>query len=219
MRQLSELEARRLLSGAPIALITTAWRGKTNAMPCAYCMPLSLEPPYIGIAVHPERHTFDMISHSEEFAINLPSRRLLHYVQYLGTVSGRDMNKLEVLQLPVRRARFVDAPLIEGCLAHIECSVEAAHRIGDHTLFVARVIAVQAEEAAFDEHWLLQDDDAKPLHYLGGVYYSILGARLEAKLPRPLAAPEEEIAEAAAESEELWREEEERRRREGREEE
>lgn len=215
MRQLAEIEARRLLSGAPIVLITTAWRGMTNVMPCAYCMPLSLEPPYVGIAVHPERHTFDMISHSEEFAINLPGRRLLHYIQYLGSVSGRDINKLEVLRLPVRRARFVAAPLLEGCLAHIECSVEAVHRIGDHTLFVAQSIAVQAAEEAFDEHWLLQDDDAKPLHYLGGAYYSILGSRLEAKLPRPLAEPVEDIVEAAEESAALWQEEERRREESG----
>lgn len=216
MRNVPELDARRILSGAPITLVTTVWRGKTNVMPCAYCMPVSLEPPLIGIAVHPDRHTFDMISHSEEFVINLPSRQYLHYIPYLGSVSGRDMNKLEVLRIPVRKGRYSDAPLIEGCLAHIECAVEGAQQFGDHTLFIGRAVAIQAEEPAFSDHWLLEHDDYKPLNYLGGSLFGLLTGPLEAKMPRPLVEPVEDIAEAASESSEQWKEEQERRRREGR---
>jgi flavin reductase (DIM6/NTAB) family NADH-FMN oxidoreductase RutF len=145
-------------------------------------MPLSIDPPFVGVAIHPSRHTHDMIRFSEEFALNIPSRRLLNHTQYFGVISGREIQKIEAAKIPTFRARKVDAPLLEGCVGYIECGLEDALRLGDHTLFVGRVVAVSAEKDAFDDTWLLEDDDDKPLHYLGLDYYAIMGNRLQAKL-------------------------------------
>ena len=220
-KTLDEMEARRLLTGGPVVLVTTSWHAKTNVMPVAYAMPLSFNPPLVGIAVHPSRHTHDMIRFSEEFAINVPGRSLIHHVQYLGSVSGKELDKFELTKLPTFRARKVEAPLIEGCIGYIECGLEDALRIGDHTLFVGRVVAASVDDEAFDETWLLGDDDYRPLHYLGLNRYAILGERLEARVPQPTEEPEEKLEEAVEEQlelgreEEKRREEEERRRREG----
>jgi flavin reductase (DIM6/NTAB) family NADH-FMN oxidoreductase RutF len=201
---ISELEARRLLGGGPVVLVTTAWRGNHNVMPAVFVTPISFDPPFIGLAVHPARHTHDMIKYSEEFALNVPSRQFLHHCQYLGSVSGREFNKFELTRLPIFRARKVEAPLIEGCLGYIECGVEDAYTIGDHTLFVGKVVAAQAEKEAFEETWLLADDDDKPLHYLGLNYYAILDQRLEARVPEAEApeAVEEEFEGVLEETEE-----------------
>lgn len=179
---LTEQDARRLLGGAPVVLVTTRWHGTSNIMPVAWSMPLSIDPPLVGIAVHPSRHTHDMIRFSEEFALNLPSRELLNHVQYFGVLSGREIQKIEASKVPTFSARKVEAPLLEGCVGYIECGLEDALRIGDHTLFVGRVVAVSAEKEAFDDTWLLEDDDEKPLHYLGLDYYAIMGNRLQAVL-------------------------------------
>jgi flavin reductase (DIM6/NTAB) family NADH-FMN oxidoreductase RutF len=221
-KTLDEMEARRLLTGGPVVLVTTSWHAKTNVMPVAYAMPLSFNPPLVGIAVHPSRHTHDMIRFSEEFAINVPGRSLIHHVQYLGSVSGKELDKFELTKLPTFRARKVEAPLIEGCIGYIECGLEDALRIGDHTLFVGRVVAASVDDEAFDETWLLGDDDYKPLHYLGLNRYAVLGEKMEARLPQPAEEPEEKLEEAVEEQLELGREEDEkhreeegRRRREG----
>lgn len=181
---LEEGDARRLLGGGPVTLVTTSWRGNWNAMPAIFVTPLSIDPPLVGVAVHPARHTHDMITFSEEFALNIPSLELLHHVQYLGSVSGKELNKLELTRLPTFRARRVEAPLLEGCLGWIECGVHDAFRIGDHTLFVGKVVAVSAEKEAFGETWLLDDPEQKPLHYLGVNYYALLGERLTARIPQ-----------------------------------
>jgi len=221
-KTLDEMEARRLLTGGPVVLVTTSWHAKANVMPVAYAMPLSFKPPLVGIAVHPSRHTHDMIRFSEEFAINVPGRSLMHHVQYLGSVSGQELDKFEMTKLPTFKARKVEAPLIEGCIGYIECGLEDALRFGDHTLFVGRVVAASVDDEAFDETWLLGDDDYKPLHYLGLNRYAVLGERLEARVPQPAEEPEEKLEEAVEEQlalgreeEEKRREEEERRRREG----
>jgi flavin reductase (DIM6/NTAB) family NADH-FMN oxidoreductase RutF len=225
MRQaIAQTDARRLLGGGPVVLVSTSFRGNTNVMPAAFVTPLSFDPPLVGLAVHPSRHTHDMIKASEAFALNLPSRELLHHCMYLGSVSGRNVNKLELTKLPTFRARLVDAPLLEGCVGHIECSVEDAYTTGDHTLFVGKVIAAQVEEDAFDGTWRLEDADLKPLHYLGLNHFAMLAGRLEARVPQQeeAASTEEQVgagaAEAAREAQERREheaEESERRRREG----
>jgi flavin reductase (DIM6/NTAB) family NADH-FMN oxidoreductase RutF len=182
-RSIAEEDARRLLGGGPVALVTTAWRGNYNVMPAAFLTPLSFQPPLLGLAVHPSRHTHDMIKYSEEFALNFPTRELLHHCQYLGSVSGRDLNKLDLTKLPTFRARKVDAPLLEGCAGYVECGVDDAMTFGDHTLFIGKVVAVQVEKGAFDETWLAVDRDLQPLHYLGKNLYGLINELLEARIP------------------------------------
>jgi len=208
-RPVAETDARRLLSGGPVTLVTSRWHGKDNVMPAAFVTPLSIEPPLVGVAIGPSRHSYDMIRYSEQFALNIPSRRLLHHVQYLGSVSGRDVDKFELTKLPTFKALRVDAPLIEGCVAYIECGLVDALRTGDHVLLVGQVLAASADAEAFDETWLLEDDDEKPLHYLGVNRYALLGQRMEARIPKPEEV-EKSPEEAFEEQMELAKEEEEK---------
>ena len=214
---LEPTEALRLLDGGPLVLVTTRWRGQTDVMPAAWTAPVSHRPPLVGVAVHPSRHTHDMIRFSEQFALNFPGRDLMNHAHYFGVVSGRDVNKLDLSKLPTFAAEKVDAPLIDGCLAWVECGVEDALRIGDHTLFVGRPLVVQAESEAFDETWLLGDPDYRPLHYLGIDRYAVLGERLQAEL-RTTDEGAIELAETADERERREEEEaleRERQQREG----
>jgi flavin reductase (DIM6/NTAB) family NADH-FMN oxidoreductase RutF len=209
---LTEHDARRLLVPGPLVLVTTKWRAAQNVMPAAWTTPLSAVPPLVGVCVHPSRHTHDMIRYAEEFALNIAGPQLLNHAAYYGSVSGRDIAKLDISKLPTFRARRIEAPLLEGCVGHIECGVQDAISIGDHTLYVGRVLAVQAEEAAYNETWLLEDPDERPLHYLGGFSYAALERRLEARFPEP-TTPDfaEEWERQAREIEERTQEEERRR--------
>ena len=181
-RTLDPTEALRLLNGGPVALVTSRWREQTDVMPAIWMTPLSRTPPLVGVVVHPSRHTHDMVRFSEQFALNFPARDLMNHTHYFGVVSGRDVDKLDLSKLPTFKGTKIDAPLIEGCVAHVECGLEEALRLGDHTLFVGRVLVVLAEGDSFDETWLVGDPDFRPLHYLGGDRYAVLGERLQAEL-------------------------------------
>jgi flavin reductase (DIM6/NTAB) family NADH-FMN oxidoreductase RutF len=210
-RNRDELDARRLLTGGPVTILTCSYRGRHNATPVAYAMNLSITPPLVGMALHPSRHSYDIVRKTDEFALNIPGRDLLHHVQYLGSLTGADFDKLELTNLPHFRARKLDTVLLEGCVGWIECSLEDAIELGDHFLFVGRVVAVSAEDEAFSDHWLLEDDDAKPLHYLGANYYALLDRTLEARIPKHAEEYGKRLDEAVAEQLELTREAEERR--------
>jgi flavin reductase (DIM6/NTAB) family NADH-FMN oxidoreductase RutF len=205
--------ATRVLLGGPVALVTTSWRGRANVMPLAWHTPLSADPALVGIAVEQSRYTADVIRHSQEFALNIPPRPLLHHVQYLGAMRGEDVDKFEATQLETFAPTHVTAPLIAGCVAWLECEVQEVLTFGDHDFFVALVAAVHVDPAAFGDRWLPErtPEESRPLHFLGGHDYSSLHRLFEAKLPGVSEAPERVLRERLAEELELTREARERR--------
>lgn len=209
-RLADETDARRLLNCGPLAIVTTTWRAMSNAAPIAWTTPLSMNPPLVGCVIHPHRHTADMIRFSEEFAINIPGPQLLKQAAFLGSLSGLDHNKLESSGLDLFSAQRIDAPLIEGCLAWIECGLQDVIPVGDHTLFVGRVLRVQALDEAYAGNWLLEDPKYSPLTYIGGTRYAVVGTPLEAAFEVNIQGAL--VIETAEEREE--REEEEARERE-----
>ena len=182
-------------------------------MPAIWTAPVSRTPPLVLVAVNPSRYTHDMVRFAEEFALNFPARDLLNHTHYFGAVSGDNVGKLELAKLPTFKATKISAPLIENCIAHIECALEDALRVGDHTLFVGRILIARAEDEAFGDTWTLDSSDYRPLHYLGGDQYAVLDRRLTAEL-RTTDEGAIELAESQEDRER--REEEEARERERR---
>lgn len=212
---LPETEARRLLNGGVVTLVTTSWHGGENIAPVIWHTPLSVVPPLVGIAVHPSRHTHDMIRFSENFVLNIPTPQLMRHVHYAGLVSGADTAKMEALRIPTLKASVVQSPLLQFCIGWIECGLEDAIRVGDHTLFVGRVVAVSVDDEAFDGLWKLEGaEEQRPLHYVGGPYYAALGPRVEAQLEREETEAGEETGRFMPPAEESEEEREQREERE-----
>ena len=174
-------DARRLLNPGPVSIVTASWRGTANAAPVAWTVPLSMSPPMVGIVLHPVRHTADMIRFSEEFALNIPGPELLRETAFFGNSSGSDENKVEGSKLDTFTALRVDAPLLDGCLAWIECGLRDVIPTGDHILFVGEVVAVQALEEAYAERWLLEERVFSPLTFLGSNWYAQVREAREAE--------------------------------------
>lgn len=181
MRRLCDpTDARRMLNPGPVAIVTTSWRGISNAAPIAWCAPVSMQPPMVGIVVHPNRHTADLIRFSDGFAINIPGPSLVKQTAFLGSQSGLNNNKLESSGLSLFSPLSIDAPLIEGCLAWIECTLQDVIRLGDHSLFVGNVVKVQADDEAYAQQWLLKDREHSPLTFIGGTRYAVIGEAIDA---------------------------------------
>jgi flavin reductase (DIM6/NTAB) family NADH-FMN oxidoreductase RutF len=173
----------RILGPGPVVLVTAAFRGHADVTTLAWTMPLSGDPPLVAIAVEPVRHLHELIARSDEFTINVPHAGLLRQVQHCGMVSGDDHDKFAETGLHAVSARQVEAPWIDECVAHLECGVLARSEQGDHTLFVAEVLAAWADEEAFQEQWLLEQEVGQLLHHLGGRLYTISERQLDAGAP------------------------------------
>jgi len=171
-------KALRLINPGPVVLVTSKYEEVVNIMAAAWTTPISHDPPLVGVSISPRRFTHELIEQSGEFVLNIPGLNLARQVKLCGTRSGRNIDKFREAHLTPAEAKLVSVPLIEECLGHLECTLVEHYSLGDHTLFVGRVVAAQAEAGTFSETWLLDDEEAKPLHHLGGTYYGVLGARI-----------------------------------------
>ena len=115
------------------------------------------------VAVRPSRHTFNFIEESEDFTINVPTREMADIVEYCGTISGRDENKIKQKGLNLIEGVAVNSPIIEQCCLHFECRgayktkiiqeglpeeiITSCYPQGDfHTLYFGEILDVRGDE-------------------------------------------------------------------------
>jgi flavin reductase (DIM6/NTAB) family NADH-FMN oxidoreductase RutF len=178
---LAAVEANRLLEPGPVSLVTSVHRSTENVMTAAWVMPISFNPPLIAIAIHPSRLTHENISYSEFFALNVPTAELLNPVHLCGIESGREADKFQRCGLTPVDALTIEAPLIDECVANIECGVIDRVAFGDHDLFIGEPLAVAALDEAFDGRWRIEVDAGQILHHLRADYYATLTKGYQAR--------------------------------------
>ena len=173
-RALDLRQAHRLLSPGPVTLLSSQYRGQPNLMAVAWAAPLSLDPPLVGVAIHPARLTHEFVSKSEQFALNVPHLEIITATHRCGMLSGRDGDKFVAAGLTMEPATAIDPPLVAECVGHLECGVVERVRLGDHDFFVGQVLALSAEEEAFDGFWKTDEEGGHILHHLGADRYAAL---------------------------------------------
>jgi multidrug efflux pump subunit AcrA (membrane-fusion protein) len=79
-------------------------------------------------------------------------------------------------------ASMVGAPLIDGCLAWLECRVIAEpHNQQTYDLFLGEVVAAWADPVVFSEgRWHFPDQQQRSIHYLSGGNFFATGDAFEA---------------------------------------
>ena len=167
-------QAHRLLAPGPVTLLTSQYRGQANLMTASLVTAVSLDPPLVGVAIHPARLSHEFVSKSEQFALNLPHIEQVAAVHQCGLLSGRDGDKFVTVGLTPEPATEVDPPLVAECIAHLECGVVERVRRGDHDFFVGQVLAASADEEAFDAGWKVGEEGGQLLHHLGENLYAAL---------------------------------------------
>jgi len=148
-------------------IITVAWTGT-----------LCTDPPMCYISVRHERHSYDIIKRTGEFVINLTTEDLCRATDWCGVRSGKDYDKFKEMHLTPQTGQVVKAPLIAESPLNIECQVTEVRPLGSHDMFMARVVAINAEEKLIDKTTgAFQLNHAGPIAYSHGKYYS-LGEKL-----------------------------------------
>lgn len=143
-------------------LLTVAWTGTICSDP-AMCY----------ISVRPERHSYEIIRRTGEFVINLTTEELARATDWCGVRSGRDFDKYKEMGLTAGRSAVVAAPTVEEAPVSIECRVKQIIPLGTHDMFVAEVVNVQADERYIDAEGRFDLEQARPLVYSHGEYFSL----------------------------------------------
>ena len=166
----------RLLHPRPAVIVTCLDKeGHVNAIAISWITPVSKKPPMVAICVAKTRYSHQLIKEAGEFVVNVPSAELAKAVHYCGTVSGRDvLDKPVKAGLTLKPAKAVKTPIIEECVAHLECVLkEVVDLGGSHDIFIGEVVAAYASPDAFrGEAGLWNLEVARPLLHVGGNVYS-----------------------------------------------
>lgn len=129
--------------------------GKPNVMSCAWSAPVSKEPAIVMICLAKDAYTSKLIRQIKQFAINIPTEKLLKEIIICGQFSGRDTDKFEKAELKIRKAEKIDVPLLADCIGSIECKLLKTVSAGECYVFFGEVIYASADSRYFkDDSWI-----------------------------------------------------------------
>lgn len=132
----------RFVSGV-VVVTTAAADGYHGVTVSAFCS-VSLDPPLVLACIDRDTQGNDRLADAPAFAINILSREQSFLAdQFSGRAPLADPKFARV----PHRVGALGAPLIEGCVAWIECRPWARYPGGDHTIFVGHVEHVALGEA------------------------------------------------------------------------
>ena len=158
----------------PAVMVTAADReGKSNIITIAWTGTVCTNPPMAYISVRPERYSYGMLKETGEFVIKLTTEKLVRATDYCGVKSGRDTDKWKETGLTPIPAQEVNVPLIKESPVNIECRVSEIRELGSHHMFLARVVAVDVDEAYLNEQGRFELQKAAPIVYSHGEYYGL----------------------------------------------
>jgi flavin reductase (DIM6/NTAB) family NADH-FMN oxidoreductase RutF len=158
----------RLLHPYNTSLVTCCdAEGEANIIAIAWLIPVSVSPPLVVMSIRPTRYSYGLIQATGEFVINVAPHEIAGQVLFCGRRSGRDVDKFSDTGLTPGGARLVRPPIIEECIAHLECRVAQDVEAGDHRLVVAEVLAAYALPGVLDDDGLYDLSLVHPLLHLG----------------------------------------------------
>lgn len=162
-----------LTSPVPPTLVTCEADGIKNVFTVAWTGVLCTQPPVTYISVRPERYSYELLSKSKEFVINLATQELTKAVDLCGVRSGRKIDKFAHLGLTCEKASKVGAPILAQSPLNLECKVRQIVKLGTHDMFIADIVAVDVANELIDKNGRLALENAGLLAYSHGEYYGL----------------------------------------------
>ena len=168
-----QFKGSTLLSPVPAVLVTCADGETGDIVTVGWTGIVNTHPPMTYISLRPERYSYDIIRRTGEFVINLPPSTLVRELDWCGMKSGRDVDKMVACNLTPTPANCVSAPLLAECPLSLECKVNREIPLGSHTMFLADIVSVDADEALINTEGRLCMEKAGLLAYAHGAYYTL----------------------------------------------
>ena len=143
MKELKKNEAFELASPYPYMLVVTLdKRERPNIMGLSWWMFTSTKPLMIAISVGHRRYSYECLGHHKEFVLCFPSEGQEKGAWLCGIKSGKKIDKFEATGFKPVPSKEVKPPTIDGATVAYECKVVDQFKTGDHTVYVADVVAI-----------------------------------------------------------------------------
>lgn len=130
-------------------ILGTHFQGKVNFMALDWLTRVNITPPMLGVCVNKGHASHAAILATGEYSINLPTREMIAKTDYVGLVSGRDIDKSSLFE--VFYGELTAAPMISECPLTIECRLFQTVSLPTHSFFIAEMVNIFAEEEVLTE--------------------------------------------------------------------
>ncbi len=144
-----------------VTVITTAAGEELQGMTANAVASLSLDPVLVLVCVDKGTHTHRVLEQGRVFAVNILG-------EHQEEVSRLFARRAEPEPGMLRGQRFTSgrtgAPILEDCLAFLECRVAYVHDGGDHSIFLGEVVGGRVVS------------DVRPLVFYRGRYHALTDA-------------------------------------------
>jgi flavin reductase (DIM6/NTAB) family NADH-FMN oxidoreductase RutF len=100
----------------------------------------------VAVSLRKATYTHGNLMKRRAFTVNVPSQSQVRQTDYIGIVSGRDVDKFAATGYTPVPSDLVDAPYIQEFPLILECKVLQVIELGMHTQFIGQIIDVKADE-------------------------------------------------------------------------
>ncbi len=138
-----------------VTVVTTGVDGWLHGMTANAITSVSLDPLLLLVCVDKEAHTHDHLSRAGAFTVSILAEDQQDLSQTFATSNKPEQGRLQGVGYRIGEN---GAPIIDGCLASIQCEVTERTDAGDHTVFFGRVLHATSER------------ETRPLLFYQGTY-------------------------------------------------
>ncbi len=135
MAPFDSAEFRRVLGHYPtgVTVVTGVENGSPVGLAIGSFGSVSLDPPLVMFCPGKSSNSWPVIEASGSFCVNVLAE---DQAAVSSLFAGRDPDKFAAVPWSTRAT---GSPVIDGCLAWIDCTIEAVHEGGDHWVVLGRV--------------------------------------------------------------------------------
>lgn len=132
---------RRWASG--LTVVTTRREGGIHGMTASSFCSLSIDPPLVLVSVNKRNRTHELLAREGVFGVHFLAEGQETLSDLCAGFYGEKGNGLDGVPF---RTEVTGAPILDGCLAWIDCRLWATYDGGDHTIYLGLIEAAGATD-------------------------------------------------------------------------
>jgi len=140
-----------------VTVITTQHNGVKHGMTANAFSSVSLNPPLILVSVDKKANMHELLMTGSVFCVNILAE---HHPDWSSWWAGKAPKEGDQFADIPHSTKVTGCPVLDECLAYIDCKIWAHYDAGDHTLFLGEV-----QEASLND-----DPNLKPLLFFSSQY-------------------------------------------------
>ena len=163
---------KQSLGAKPLVFPTPVWvvgsydqQGEPNIMTVAWGGVCCSKPPCLTISLRKATYTYGCIASRKAFTVNVATESDIVLADYCGIVSGKTTDKFTTAGLTPVRSELVDAPYILEFALAAECTLVQTVELGLHTMFIAEIRDIKADDSVLGPDGLPDLDKLRPVAF------------------------------------------------------